>query len=86
MLSHMRTTIQLPDELYTDVRVVAAAEGRTVTSFIAEALRAALADREQGPAGTPYRVEPFEGTGLAPGVDLDDNAALLTLMDADAGP
>lgn len=47
-------------------------------------MRAALACHEATPTRTPYRVEPFEGRGLQPGVDLDDNAALLDLMDADA--
>ncbi len=82
----MRTTIRLPDDLYKRVRATAATEGRTVTSFIDEALRAALARRQQPRPGTPYRVTPFHGNGLQPGVDLDDNAALLALMDDDARP
>lgn len=86
MLWHMRTTIRLPDELYTRVRVTAAEEGRTVTSFMEEALRAALVRHAAPPSATPYRVTPFRGHALGPGVDLDDNAALLDLMDADAGP
>lgn len=84
MLGHMRTTIRLPDDLYRRVRVRAAGDGRTVTSFIEEALRAALARHEEQPEHAPYRVTPIEGRGLHPGVDLDDTAALLDLMDADA--
>lgn len=82
----MRTTIRLPDDLYKRVRATAAIEGTTVTSFIDDALRQALARREQAPSGTPYQVTPFHGNGLQPGVDLDDNAALLALMDGDARP
>ena len=83
MLVHVRTTIRLPDELYTEVRVQAATQGATVTSFIEEALRAALRrhlDRATTPA---YVVEPYGSGGVLPGVDLDDNAALAELMDAD---
>lgn len=84
MLMCVRTTVRLPDDLYTQVRVRAAAEGGTVTSFIEEALREALGRREQPAAREPYRVRPLGGGGLRPGVDLDDNAALLELMDDDA--
>ena len=76
----MRTTINLPDELYGAVRRRAADEGRTVTSFLEQALRDALARHEPGEK-PPYVVEPFEGDGVMPGVDLDDNAALLELME-----
>jgi hypothetical protein len=85
MLKHMRTTIRLPDDLYRQVRLTAASEGATVTSFIEDALRAALTRREQAPPTEPYQVQPFGGHGPQPGVDLDDNAALIDLMDADAG-
>lgn len=80
----MRTTIRLPDELYRQVRVRAAAEGGTVTAFIEEALRHALSRREPSPAPVPYRVAPFSGDGVQRGVDLDDNAALVDVMDVDA--
>lgn len=86
MLRHIRTTIRLPDELYQQVRVSAASNGETVTAFISAALRAALAHRERVPGVEPYRVTPFPGSGLRPGVDLDDNAATLEIMDADARP
>lgn len=82
----MRTTIRLPDDLYKQVRVTAATQGQTVTDFIADALRAALGRKEEAPSRMPYRVTPFQGGGLRSGVDLDDNAALLDLMDADACP
>lgn len=80
----MRTTIRLPDDLYSRVRVTAATDGATVTSFIEDALRAALIRHEQASERAPYLVTPFKGNGLQPGVDLDDSAALVDLMDADA--
>jgi|NGEPerStandDraft_6_1074524.scaffolds.fasta_scaffold00746_13 hypothetical protein len=78
----MRTTIRLPDDLYQQVRTEAMAAGRTTTSFIEEALRAALLRRQAVRRdGEHYRVEPFAGTGMLPGVDLSNSAALLELMD-----
>lgn len=80
MLTCMRTTINLPDELYGEVRRRAADEGRTVTSFLEEALRAAIARHDTGEK-PPFVVHPFRGGVVMPGVDLHDNAALLELME-----
>ena len=86
----MRTTIrlpddlyQLPDDLYQQVRAEALAAGSTTTtSFIEENLRAALLRRGRvRPDADRYEVEPFVGTGVLPGVDLTNSAALLELMD-----
>jgi len=79
-LTCVRTTINLPDELYGEVRRRAADEGRTVTSFLEEALRAAIARRDAGEK-PPFVVRPFHGGGVMPGVDLNDTAALLELME-----
>jgi len=58
------------------------AAGSTTTSFIEEALRAALLRRNTvRPDSERYRVEPFAGTGVQPGVDLSASSALLELMD-----
>lgn len=51
--------------------------GRTLNDLIADALRASLTD-----AATTLPVLPTDGGGgLLPGVNLDDNSALLDLMD-----
>lgn len=78
MLMCVRTTINLPDELYGEVRRRAAEEGRTVTSFLEQALRDALARHEAGEKPR-FVVRPFRGGGVMPGVDLTNNAALLEL-------
>lgn len=72
----------LPDDLYRDVKRLAADQGRTVTSVVEEALRAALARHHAGVPATPrtYRVQPTGDGGLRPGVDLTDSAALLEVM------
>ena len=40
-----------------------------------------LTRRATGPAATPVPLPTFPGLGLQPGVDLDDSASLLDLMD-----
>lgn len=78
----MRTTIQLPDELLTQAKRAAAASGRTFTKFVEDAVRESLAGRPSGPPRRKrFKVNPTDGNGLKPGVDLDSNANLLDLMD-----
>ncbi len=58
----------------------AAATGTTLTRLIEDALREALARR---PAGERERVRltTFGRDGLQPGVDLDDSAGLLDVLE-----
>jgi hypothetical protein len=80
----MRTTVRLDERLLRQAKAVAAEERRTLTAVIDDALRQFLA-RRSAPRSKRERVEliilPGQG-GLQPGVDLDDTAALLDLMDA----
>lgn len=78
----MRTTIRLPDTLLRQAKARASETGRTLNAVIEDALRAALL-RRPAAAFAPRVVLPtFRGEGLQPGVDLDDSAALLDIMDA----
>lgn len=77
----MRTTIRLNEDLLTAVKIEAARTGRTMTSVIEEALRLSLARRPETEARSRITLPVFEGRGLQPGVDLDDTASLLDLMD-----
>ena len=82
MLLHMRTTLNLPDELYRAARVRAAQDGRTVTSVMEQALRAFL--DEHAPEPKPYRVKPLK-MGM-PGelmIDINNNAAVREFLDAE---
>lgn len=80
----MRTTIRLDDILLRRAKAQAAANGKSLNDFIADAVRAALAGRAR--AAGAVALPTFKGRGLQPGVDLDDSAALLDLMeDAHAG-
>lgn len=76
----MRTTIRLDDDLLTRAKRTAAERGTTLTALIEDALRRVLAPGP-GPQGDPPPPPTFSGDGLQPGVDLDDTAALLDLMD-----
>lgn len=81
----MRTTIRLDDQLLRDAKTLAARTGRTLTALVEEGLRRVLA--EPAPR-TRRQVElpTVGGKGLQPGVDLDDTAALLDLMDGIRDP
>jgi hypothetical protein len=83
----MRTTIHLPDDLLAQAKRAALESGTTLTAVIEEALRERLARRGRS-VTAPVELTTFGGSGLQPGVDLDDSAALLELMertDAAAG-
>lgn len=82
MLRHMRTTVRLDPHLLTEAKKRAAASGTTLTALLEQALRELLARREPAPKVRTLRLKTFRGNGLRAGVDLDDNAALLELMDS----
>jgi hypothetical protein len=62
------------------VKKMARESGRTMTQVIEDALRAAVARSRATPDRT-VTIVTFNGTGLQPGVDLDDTSALLDRMD-----
>jgi hypothetical protein len=76
----MRTTIRLDDELLASAKRAAVERGTTLTAVIEDALRRALRPGPRGPR-RPVSLPTFRGDGLQPGVDLDDTASLLDLMD-----
>lgn len=76
----MRTTIRLADSLLLEAKREAARCGMTLTAIIEESLRTRLA-RTQDARRTRVRLSTTGRGGLRPGVDLDDSAALLDVMD-----
>lgn len=78
----MRTTITIDEHLLDDVRRVAAERRQTVSQVIEESVRESLLRRSEE-VRKPFRVEPFDSGGYQPGVNLDDNAATLELMEGD---
>ena len=86
MLTHMkkRTTVIMDDELFRDVKVLAAKERCTVTSLVETALRRLI--EENVASRLTDTQEPFyfrlPGTGgLRPGIDLANNAQVQEILD-----
>lgn len=78
----MRTTIDVNDALLKAVKTRAANERQTLKDTFEQALRAYLA----GPSSAKSEAPPiptFRGSGVQPGVDLTDNAAMQAIMDAE---
>ena len=77
----MRTTVRLDDQLLADAKRLAAETHRSLTAIIEDALREMLARKQNSGERPPVKLKTVTGQGLQPGVDLDDSAALLDLMD-----
>jgi hypothetical protein len=78
----MRTTVRLDERLLAQAKKLAAESGRTLTSVLEDALRETLARRRAGAKTKPVRLKTVKGNGARPGVDLDDSASLLDLMES----
>lgn len=76
-----RTTIRLPDDLMKEAKRVAAETDRTLTAVIEDALRADFA-RRSAVDREPVCLTTTGEEGVQPGVDLDDSAGLLELMES----
>lgn len=83
-----RTTIRLPDDLLREAKMRAAERDISLTALVEEALREALSRSEKEESRRkPVSLTTAGGTGVQPGVDLDDTASLLDLMEsADGAP
>ena len=75
----------MDDQLLMEAKQRAAQTGRTLKAVIEDALREALARPDSSPLQPRVRLKTFKGRGLQPGVDLDDTASLLDLMERDDG-
>lgn len=82
MSGHMeRTTIRLEDDLLRKAKREAQRRGTTFTALVAEGLRNVLARRESPRRRRVKIPVSTRGGGLRPGVDLNNSAALLDLME-----
>jgi hypothetical protein len=82
----MRTTVRLDPDLLARAKALAARTGRTLTAVIEDALRAALASSRGRKRNERIELPTFGSGGVRPGVDLDDTAALLDVMESGADP
>ena len=81
----MRTTIRLDDQLLKEAKQLANESGRSLTSVIEDALREMLSRQKRLVDRPRVHLTTVSGDGLMPGVNLDDSASLLDLMeDTDA--
>lgn len=80
MLRCMRTTIRIDDRLLAEAKARAARSGTTLAAVVEDALRATLGRRDHAASRAPD-LPTLPGGRLRAGVDLDDNAALLDLME-----
>ena len=77
----MRTTIRINDQLLRDAKAVAASMGCSLTSLIEDGLRQAISRQSTGLRQDQIRLNTVPGRGLKSGVDLDDSAKLLDLLE-----
>lgn len=81
-----RTTIRFDDELLAQVKAYAARHRTSLNSVVEDAVRE-LISRSETTSRPDTKIDlHFYGgkaNGLRPGVELDDNAALADVMDAD---
>ena len=82
----MRTTIRLDDDLLAQIKMLAARSGKTMTAVIEDALREALSRQRGSTERKPVKLTTVSGHGLQPGVELDDSAALLDIMEENDDP
>jgi len=67
MVTHMKTTIEIPDALLEEARKLATRERTTVKALVEQGLRQVVAGRKRS---APFRLRKatFKGKGLQPGV------------------
>jgi hypothetical protein len=81
----MRTTVRLDDQLLRRAKQYALAHGETLTAVLERALRELLARREAPKPIKRLELVTFKGRGIRAGVDLDDSASLMDVMEHDDG-
>jgi hypothetical protein len=86
----MRALLEIDEEVLAAAEREAARRGQSLSTFVELALSAfvAPASRTGSARRERQRVElpTFRGQGLRPGVNLDDSAALLELMESPHAP
>lgn len=77
----MRTTISLDDRIFEAVKRRAAAEGLSVSAYIATVLDDAVKRDSSPEAERPFRLVTVGGGGPYPQIDLDQPRSLLVAED-----
>jgi hypothetical protein len=83
----MRTTVNISDHLLAEAKATAARGGQTLGEVIDDALRALLAQQDTAKIVHPRVVLTADGgSGLQPGVELEDRAALAEILGENRAP
>jgi hypothetical protein len=82
----MRTTIRIDEQWLREAKAQAARSGKSLTEMIEDALREALSRQPKNESRNPVKLVTVGGKGLFPGVDLDDSASLLDVMETPDDP
>jgi len=77
----MRTTVTIDDVLLTEARQLAARSRRSLGDVVDDALRVLLTARRDAEAAPELDLPVFGGSGLRPGVDLEDKDGLSLQLD-----
>ena len=77
----MRIAIRIDEQLLKKAKQLAIQRKQSLTAVIEDALRESLARQNAAGQRPPVHLPVFSGKGLLSGVDLDDNASLLDLME-----
>lgn len=72
MVSHMKTTVEIPDDLLDEAKAVARREKATLRSLIEEGLRWVVARRKKGTERFVLKDAAVGGKGVRPGVTEGD--------------
>jgi hypothetical protein len=76
-------TIDLDKQLLQDAEKLAADTGRTLSELIEDALRETLSNLCNAGSSQSWELPTFGMGGVMPGVDLNNSAALLDIMNAE---
>jgi hypothetical protein len=77
----MRTTLTIDDHLLSEAKAVAARTHRSIGSVFEDALRQMLARADGPPSATgPVSLPTDGGSGLQPGVDLENKDQIAELL------
>jgi len=80
-----RTTLNIDEELLSQLKHVAASSHRSLSAVVEDALREALAQRKHRADAPRVELPTFGGRGAHPGIDLDQSSAVLDMLDEAAG-
>ena len=78
----MRTTVNVDDRLLREAKLVAARSGRTLGDVLDDALRLLLS-RTGRDTAVQVALPVHGGSGLRPGVDLEDKEGLAEVLDGE---